>query len=104
MTTDQHGTVDFFNVAAEKLWGYDRNEVLGQNVAMLFTEESIKSNDFIKAFVTPEMAKVIGERKEVTIKNKYGDELPVLILLSEAEVNGEHSFTAFIQNIEVELF
>ena len=104
VTTDQHGTVDFFNVAAEKLWGYDRNEVLGQNVAMLFTEESIKSNDFIKAFVTPEMAKVIGERKEVTIKNKYGDELPVLILLSEAEVNGEHSFTAFIQNIEVELF
>ena len=104
VTTDQHGTVDFFNVAAEKLWGYDRNEVLGQNVSMLFTEESIKSNDFIKAFVTPEMAKVIGERKEVTIKNKYGDELPVLILLSEAEVNGEHSFTAFIQNIEVELF
>ncbi len=104
ITTSNEGIVEFFNVAAEKMWGYKREEVLGQNVSMLFAEDDIAKNDFIKAFVTPDMQKVIGERKEVSIKDKFGEKVPVLILLSEAEVDGEHSFTAFIQNIEVELF
>lgn len=104
ITTNQEGIVEFFNVAAEKLWGYSRDEVLGHHVSMLFAEDEIQKNDFIKAFVTPDMPKIIGERKEVPIKDKFGESVPVLVLLSEAEVNGEHSFTAFIQNIEVELF
>lgn len=104
ITTNQEGIVEFFNVAAEKLWGYSRDEVLGHHVSMLFAEDDIQKNDFIKAFVTPDMPKTIGERKEVPIKDKFGESVPVLVLLSEAEVNGEHSFTAFIQNIEVEFF
>lgn len=104
ITTSNEGVVEFFNVAAEKMWGYKREEVLGQNVSMLFAEDDIAKNDFVKAFVTPGLQKVIGERKEVSIKDKFGEQVPVLILLSEAEVDGEHSFTAFIQNIEVELF
>lgn len=104
ITTDSQGIVEFFNVAAEKLSCYDRSEVLGKDVSILFSPETIAASDFVKAFVTPGLDKVIGERKEVTIKNKYGEEVPVLVLLSEAEVDGEHSFTAFIQNIEVELF
>ncbi len=104
ITTNQEGIVEFFNVAAEKLWSYSRDEVLGHHVSMLFSEDDIQKNDFIKAFVTPDMPKIIGERKEVPIKDKFGESVPVLVLLSEAEVNGEHSFTAFIQNIEVELF
>lgn len=104
ITTSNEGVVEFFNVAAEKMWCYKREEVLGQNVSMLFAEDDIAKNDFVKAFVTPDLPKVIGERKEVSIKDKFGEQVPVLILLSEAEVDGEHSFTAFIQNIEVELF
>ena len=102
--TSSDGVVEFFNVAAEKLWGYSREEVLGKNVSMLFADDDIAKNDFINAFVTPGVQKMIGERKEVSIKDKFGEQVPVLILLSEAEVDGEHSFTAFIQNIEVELF
>ena len=104
ITTSSDGVVEFFNVAAEKLWSYSREEVLGKNVSMLFADDDIAKNDFINAFVTPGVQKMIGERKEVSIKDKFGEQVPVLILLSEAEVDGEHSFTAFIQNIEVELF
>ncbi len=104
ITTSNDGKLEFFNVAAESLWGYDRSEVLGQDVSMLFDVKDIQTNDFVKAFVTPDMPKVVGERKEIPIKDKFGEEKAVLFLLSEAEVNGEHSFTAFIQNVEVELF
>ncbi len=104
VTTNQDGIVEFFNEAAEKLWSYKREEVLGKNASMLFADDDLQNNDFIKAFVSPELPKTIGERKEVPIKDKYGESVSVLVLLCEAEVYGEHSFTAFIQNVEVELF
>lgn len=103
-TTNNDGTLEFFNAAAEQLWGFERAEVLGQNISMLFSADSIQNNEFIKALVTPDLKKIVGERREVPIKNKFGEEEPVLMMLSEAEVGEEHSFTAFIQKVEVELF
>lgn len=104
ITTNNEGVVEFFNAAAEKLWGYDRNEVLGQQSTMLFSKETNKTNEFVSAFVTRDGAKIVGERREVPIRNKYGEDVFVLMLLSEAKVGEEYSHTAFIQNVEVELF
>nr|WP_319400356.1 PAS domain S-box protein [uncultured Carboxylicivirga sp.] len=104
ITTNKHGILEFFNLAAEKLWGYDRGEVLGQHVSMLFSEDTAKNDEFISAFVSNDKEKIIGERREAPIKNKVGSEEPVLFLLSEAKVGEDHSYTAFIQNVEVELF
>ena len=73
------------------------------NIRILFSPEKIKEDPFIASLVgTSE--KIIGQRKEVTITNKSGENIPVLILLSEAKVDDENTYTAFIQNIEVELF
>ncbi|MCU4163234.1 PAS domain S-box protein [Carboxylicivirga caseinilyticus] len=104
ITTNKDGILEFFNLAAEKLWGFDRSEVLGKHVSMLFSEETAKNDEFISAFVSNEKEKIIGERREAPIKNKVGSEEPVLFLLSEAKVGEDHSYTAFIQNVEVELF
>lgn len=104
ITTNKNGEVEFFNAAAEKLWGYERSEVLGQNVSMLFSDSSIANDEFVSAFVATDKNKIIGERREAPIKNKVGSEEPVLFLLSEAEVGEDHSYTAFIQQVEVELF
>jgi len=104
ITTNKEGILEFFNVAAEKLWGLDRNEVLGQNVSMLFSKETSKTNNFVSAFISVDGEKIVGERREIPIRNKYGEDIAVLFLLSEAKVGEDHSFTAFIQNVEVELF
>jgi len=104
LTTNKDGIVEFFNVAAEKLFGYDRQEVLGKQVALLFSKDTAKNDEFVSAFVNPEKEKIVGERREVPILTKFGEEIPVLFLLSEAKVGNDHSYTAFIQNVEVELF
>ena len=104
LTTDKEGIVEFFNVAAEKLFGYDRKEVLGKHVSILFSKETAKNDEFVAAFVNPKKDKVVGEMREVHILTKFGEEISVLFLLSEAKVGDDHSFTAFIQNVEVELF
>lgn len=104
ISIDQDGTIDFFNKAAEQLFGYDRNEVLGKNIRMLFSSEVVKHDEFLSNFVDPEKLKTVGVRKEITITNKQGEELSVLILLSEARVGKDYTYTAFIQNISVDLF
>lgn len=104
VTINQEGRIEFFNKAAEELWGLPRKETIGMNVKILFSEANIQEDEFTKAYVTPGAQKFIGQRKEIKITNKNGDDIPVLFLLSEARIDDENTYTAFIQNIEVELF
>ena len=102
VTIDQEGIIELFNKAAEQLFGYQRNDVLGKNVRNLFPGDAAKRDDFIATFIDPDRLKIVGVRKESTVVNSLGDEIPVLILLSEARVGKEYTYTAFIQNISGE--
>lgn len=104
VTINQEGRIEFFNKAAEDLWGIPRKDIIGMNVKVLFSEANIRDDEFTNAYVTPGSQKIIGQRKEIKITNKNGEDIPVLFLLSEAKVDDENTYTAFIQNIEVELF
>lgn len=104
VTIDQEGTIEFFNKAAEELWGFNRKDALGKNVRMLFSKDVIDSDEFVQKYVEPGENKIIGVRKEASITTRTGELKPVLFLISDAKVGEEHTFTAFIQNIEVELF
>jgi PAS domain S-box-containing protein len=101
---NQVGSIEFFNKAAEELWKMDRKEVIGKKNSILFSKEVIKNDEFVSKYVNPNADKIIGVRKEVHIKDSTGEEKPVLFLLSEAQFGNDYSYTAFIQNIEVELF
>lgn len=103
-TINQEGRIEFFNKAAEHLWGLQRKEILGMNIKILFSEQVIKDDEFVSKLVTPGTDKIIGQRKEIKITNSENVDVPVLVLLSEAKVDDENTYTAFIQNIEVELF
>lgn len=104
ITINKDGIIEFFNAAAEQLWAYDRSEVLDKPVNILFPDSALTNDEFVTAFANPDMKKIVGVRKEIPIKNKFGEEAAALFLISEAEVGEEHSYTAFIQNVEVELF
>ncbi len=103
-TINQEGRIEFFNKAAENLWNIPRKEILGMNISVLFSETNMKEDEFTSQLVAAGTKKMIGQRKEIKITNKDGNDIPVLVLLSEARVDDEHTYTAFIQNIEVELF
>ena len=104
ITIDNEGKIEFFNKAAEELWGFDSMDVLNKDVKMLFSQKNSEEDPFINGFVSPGKKKIIGKRQEVHITDKSGEDVPVLFLISEASVDKLHWYTAFIQNIEVELF
>ncbi len=104
LTFNQKGIVEFFNNSAENLWNVNKKMIIGRNIRGLFSDDTIKNNDFVNRLTDPEKDKLIGVRTEITITTKNGENKQVLCLLSDAVVDEEHSYTAFIQNIEVELF
>jgi PAS domain S-box-containing protein len=100
---DQNGIIKFFNKAAEELWGIERDVILGRNVKKLFNEDS-SNNDFIMSLIDPKLEKIIGERREINFNNNNGDEMSVIIMLSMASLDKETTYTAFMNNISVDLF
>ena len=104
VTIDQHGTIKFFNRAAEELWQIEKSMVLDRNINKLFPNEQGSREEFIERMLDPKKDKIVGERKEVTIVNSNHEEVPVIMLLSMAKVGEETTYTAFIQNISVDLF
>ena len=102
--TDQDGIINFFNNAAELLFEIERTKVLGQNIRILFPNDVDGKDEFLDAYLDPEKQKIVGQRKEITITTQSGSEIPVLMLLSETKMGREITYTAFIQNISVDLF
>ncbi|RLD63107.1 MAG: hypothetical protein DRJ01_04625 [Bacteroidetes bacterium] len=98
------GNIEFFNKAAEQLWKIKRKDVINKNVNNLFSEDLILSDNFVNSLVDPEKEKIVGQRTEIKITTSEGEDVPVLVLLSQAKVDKEYTYTAFIQTIEVELF
>ncbi len=103
ITIDQNGVVKFFNKAAEELWKLERDVVLGRNIKKLFSKADY-NNEFTKSFLDPKADKLVGERREIEITDSEGEDIPVIIILSRAILENEVTYTAFIQNISVDLF
>jgi len=104
ITTDHDGVVQFFNKAAEYLFEVKREQVIGQSVRVLFSDSAAENDEFLDAYLDPNKKKITGQRKEITIITRSGKEMPVLMLIAEARVGREITYTAFIQNISIDLF
>lgn len=73
VTIDEHNNVTFYNAAAERLWGYSRDEVMGQNVKMLVPRFMQPRHDgFVNANRSTGRDKIVGTSREVVVERKDG--------------------------------
>jgi methyl-accepting chemotaxis protein len=94
------GTVFFFNDSAEKLWGYKREEIIGQNVKVLTPMEIRSQHDgYLHNYNTSGERKVMGGSREVKAFRKDGTQIDIYLALSESETDGRKVYTAIIQDI-----
>ena len=78
-TIDSEGRITLFNRAAEKLTGFSQEEVLGQLCSEVLQSDKCRSRCPLKTSInTGEMQ----EAQEVTIKTKFGEEIPISIYTS----------------------
>ncbi len=84
LTTDEHGIIESFNPAAEKMFGYSADEVLGQNVSILMPSPHSELHDeYIYNYLNHGEKSIVGRKLEVTGMRKDGTIFPHLLALSE---------------------
>lgn len=100
ITIDQYGTLMTFNPAAEKIFGYTSDQVIGANVKCLMPNEYAQHHDYyLQTYLTKREAKVIGKVRELIGKKSDGTEFPMELSVSEMWVSDQKYFTGTVRDI-----
>jgi len=100
ITIDGKGLVDTFNLAAERIFGYDSDEVIGYNVKTLMPEPYHSEHDnYLAHHLETGEKKVIGIGREVTGLRKDGSEFPMDLAVSPMSVDGNPMFVGLVRDI-----
>ena len=97
---DAHGNIEAFNPAAERLFGYREEEVLGKNVKMLMPSPYREEHDrYMSNYLQTGVAKIIGRGREVTGLRRDGTTFPIHLAVGEMKVGDERKFTGIIHDL-----
>jgi two-component system, LuxR family, sensor kinase FixL len=97
---DAHGHIEEFNPAAERLFGYSREEVLGQNVSILMPPPYREAHDgYLHQYFDTGEKRIIGTGRRVSGRRKDGTTFPLHLAVGEAEVDGQRKFTGIIHDL-----
>ncbi|THU38248.1 PAS domain S-box protein [Niastella caeni] len=95
-----YGQIILVNAQTEKLFGYAKNELLGQDVEMLIPDRFVsRHKGHRKNFFENAKARTMGEGQELFGRHKTGAEFPVEISLSPLETEEGLLVSAAIRDI-----
>jgi len=100
VTIDERARIESFNPAAERLFGYTRDEAVGQNVKLLMPEPYHSENDqYVLQYLRSSRARLIGFGREVVGRHKDGSSFPMELAVSEFHVGERRYFTGIVRDI-----
>ena len=101
ITVDDTGSVIEFNQSAETIFGYSRQEVIGQAIGKLIVPEHLRAGHDagFKRFVASGEKRILGLRLELDAMRKDGSIFPVEITLREINLIGRRLVTAYIRDL-----
>jgi PAS domain S-box-containing protein len=101
ITIDHEGRVIEFNPAAERTFGYPRNEIVGKQLADAIIPPALrkKHREGMARYLATAEARLIGRRVEMTAIRADGTEFPVELAISRIRLEGPPSFTCYLRDI-----
>jgi PAS domain S-box-containing protein len=100
ISINENRIVETFNSAAERIFGYAADEVIGQNVNTLMPEPYRSQHDtYVQNYLRTGVARIIGIGREVRGRRKNGEEFPLELGISEMKVDGERKFIGILRDI-----
>ena len=101
ITIDGEGMVCEYNLAAEQIFGYSYEEVLGQEMAALIIPEKYREGhrNGMKMWHQTGEGPVLGTRLEIEAQNKKGKVFPIELAITPLNLKDKTLFTGFIRDI-----
>lgn len=97
---DERGLIQLVNPAVERLFGYRRDELLGQNVRMLMPPPDQGAHDgYLERYRNTGERKVIGSGREVQGRHKDGSTFPVYLSVGELQDGGQRRFVGILHDL-----
>jgi len=97
---DHRGRIETFNSAAEVIFGFSAQEVLGKNVSFLMPEPYRSEHDgYIRNYLETGNARIIGIGREVEGKRQSGSVFPIDLSVGEIPTDDQPKFVGIIQDI-----
>lgn len=97
---ESHGRVEVFNHAAERLFGYNAAEVLGQNVTMLMTDKDRGTHDaYLERYHRTGVPHIIGIGREVRCRRKDGSVFSAILSVGRIANAVPPRYVGFLQDL-----
>ena len=100
ITTNEQGIIESFNRAAEDMFGYAADEVIGSNVSTLTpTNHRVRHDKYIKDYINGRESRIMGAGREVMGVRKDGSIFPIDIAVTEMWVGNDRLFCSIMRDI-----
>lgn len=100
ITIDEEGTILSLNRAIETIFGYDRDELIGNNVNSLMPEPHRTSHDdYLTRYRDTHVQHFIGTPREVEGRHRDGSPFPIDISIAEVTLDEQRIFAGVLRDI-----
>lgn len=98
---NENGEVTFWNRAAEEIFGYKSEEIIGKNLYRIIAPEKYrdKFEKSFKKFKKTGKGDVIGKTLELSISRKDGKEIYIELSISGVKLNGRWNAVGIVRDI-----
>jgi len=98
---DNDGNINYWNKAAEKMFGYNSKEVIGKNLHMVLTPEDFytASKEGFEKFRNTGKGAAVGRTIELPALRKDGTEIMVDLSLSSVKIKGKWNAIGIVRDI-----
>ena len=103
LTINSQGHVQSYNLAAEKIFGYKPEEVIGKNVSMLMPEPDASRHDhYLQRYEREGDARIIGIGRKARGLRKNGQTFPMRLAVTEVKRPAGNLYIGLISDISSE--
>lgn len=100
ITIDESGQVESFNTAAELIFGYKSNEIIGQNITCIMeSDDAFLHQAQLENYLKTGDEHIIGVGREVMAVRKNGESFPLYIAVSSVKLNDRQLFTGIVRDM-----